>query len=362
MPRDAESGRVENESVRPLLLIVVAALLLGSEAWPREQPPAPLAGFSYSPDTSIYEGRDPAEDLARLLDATNPDLVRLPVYWDEVAPTPKALDFSSVDSLMQVVARHNLTAPNRTRVVLTVGARNFLFPELHEPDWAGIRAQPFLDQAQASSAYRKYFTASIKRYRNSPLLYAWQVENEPLDYVGNDFTGIDQISAAQLAWEVAVVHVLDPRHQAVVTTYDALMEFLDMLQVFAPQLLFGHGSGHPQDALTLGDVLGLDLYVDGPSVAFRHATTIDVRVQWKVQAIAFWAKQAAQQGKGLWLAEMQAQPWSGAATFTPADLVNSAVDYRQESLQVVLMWGVETWLDDPAWLSAGAKALEILRS
>lgn len=348
--------------MRPLLLIVAAALLLGGEAWPNAQPPAPLAGFSFSPETSLLEGRDPAIDLSRLLEATDPDLVRLPIYWEVVEPTPKQLDFTSIDSLLAVVTQHNLTAPNPTRVVLTVGARNFLFPELHEPDWAGPRQQPYLNQAQATAAYRKYFIASVKRYRKSPLLYAWQVENEPLDDVVNDFTGLDQITPSQLSWEVAEVHLLDTQHQAVVTSYDALMEVLDMLQVYAPQLLLGHGSGHPADALSAGDVLGLDLYVDGPSVAFRHVTTVDVREQWKQQAVAFWARQAEQAGKGLWLAEVQAQPWSDAPTFRPSDLVESAVDYRQDRLQVVLMWGVETWLDDPAWLDAGAKALAILRN
>ena len=59
---------------------------------------------------------------------------------------------------------------------------------------------------------------------------------------------------------------------------------------------------------------------------------------------------------------MQAQPWGESGTFSPQDLVESAIDYRQEPLQVVLMWGVDTWLADPTWLSAGSRAIEILRA
>ena len=349
--------------MKTLLLMAVAALLLGSEAWPHAAPPAPLAGFSYSPESSLQVGRDPALDLQQLLDVTNPDLVRLPVYWEDVEASPDQLDFSSVDALLAVVAQHNLSAPRPTRVVLTVGARNFLYPELHEPDWAGPRAQPYLDEAQAGVAYRSYFKASIKRYRKSPLLYAWQVENEPLDYVGNDFTGADQITEEQLDWEVAEVHALDPRHQAVVTTYDGLNVNVDMVQVWAPDLRWPLGpSGHPTEALQAGDALGLDLYIDGPNISYRHLSSINLRAEWKQQELHFWSNRARLEGKSLWLAEMQAQPWAGDSTFTPNNLIASAVDYRQENLQVALLWGVDSWLDNSAWLEAGTRAMEILRS
>ncbi len=349
--------------MKGLFLMVVAALLLGSESWPQAAPAPPLAGFSYSPLISQYAGRDPAQDLARLLDATKPDLVRLPVYWEVVEPEPDVLDFSSVDQLLDVVGAHNANSPVQTRVVLTIGARNFLYPELHEPAWAGARQQPDLAEAQTGVAYRAYFDASITRYGDSPLLYAWQVENEPLDYVGNDLTGADQITPEQLAWEVGEVHLVDPNHQVVITTYNGMNVGVDMLQIFLPEAVRGVGpSGHPEGALETGDALGLDLYVDGPNVSFRHLTTMALRAQWKEETISFWADRASKQGKSLWLAEMQAQPWGDSTTFRPQDLVASAVDYRQEPLQVVLMWGVDTWLDDPAWMSAGSRAIEIVRA
>src|SRR5690242_11103102 len=104
--------------MRFLVVVMAAAIALGSESWP-SQPPAPLAGFSFSPLTSMQAGRDPAVDLDRLLDATEPDLVRLPVYWELVQPAPRDLDFDSVDSLLDVVTRHNSTSSVQTRVVLT---------------------------------------------------------------------------------------------------------------------------------------------------------------------------------------------------------------------------------------------------
>lgn len=351
--------------MKRLLLIAGVAWLLGSDAWASPAPPPPLAGFSFSPLTSISAHRDPASDLRVLVDSTNPDLVRLPVYWELVEPAPDRLDFASVDSLLAVIERHNRFAPNPTRVVLTVGARNFLYPELHEPAWGGPRQQPYLNEMQSGPAYRNYVDSAVARYRASPLLYAWQVENEPLDYVGNGFTGDDQIKVAQLRWEVAEVRRLDPAHETVITTFDGWNVAVDMMQLYTPDLLYhlgGWPQGHPEDALETGDALGLDLYVDGPTTPLRF-TSVDLRAEWKEQAVGFWAARAHSMGKDLWLTEMQAQPWSvSPGRFGTSELLASAVDYRQERLEVVLLWGVETWLKDPTWMAAASKALHILRT
>lgn len=350
--------------MKAAFFFAAAGLLLGSEAWPPAPPPAPLVGFSYSPLVSQWADRQPQQDLEILLDATSPDLVRLPVYWESVEPEPETLDFSSVDELLAVVDAYNQTAAHPARVVLTVGARNFLYPELHEPAWAAPRSQPHLNELQTQIAYRDYFDGTLLRYRSSPLLYAWQVENEPLDYVANAETGDDQIKSAELAWEVAEVHAIDPQHEAVITTFDAWNVSVDMLQAYAPALLSrlgGYPSGHPEQAMAAADALGLDLYVDGPSVPLRF-TNADLRAAWKGQAVDYWAGQARDQGKDLWITEMQAQPWSGMSGYAPANLIASAEDYRQEPVQVVLLWGVETWLRDPAWMAAAQRAMGVLRS
>lgn len=146
------------------------------------------------------------------------------------------------------------------------------------------------------------------------------------------------------------------------TTYDGLNVTVDMLQLWSPMLSSRIGiNGHPDQALRAGDALGLDLYLDGPSVPYRHVTTVDLRAEWKEQAVAFWADRAHARGKDLWVAEMQAQPWSNAGYFAPSDLIASAIDYRQEKLQVALLWGVDTWLDDPSWMAAASRAMSILR-
>jgi hypothetical protein len=346
------------------MCLAALALLLGSESWPPAKTAAPLVGFSYSPVESLGANRVPTQDLAILLDATDPDLVRLPIYWESVEPTPDSLDFSSVDDLLAVVEQHDQVASRQTRVVLTIGARNFLYPELHEPAWAAPREQPHLNDVQSAAAYRAYFDGSLLRYRSSSLLYAWQVENEPLDFVGNAITGDDLIDAAQLSWEVDEVHQLDPGRTVVLTSFDGWNSTIDVVQAYAPPLLAAVGaypSGHPAEMLAAGDALGLDLYVEAPSAPLKF-TSPDLRSVWKQQALDFWAGRAKAEGKQLWVAEMQAQPWTKSSAFTPANVVASAADYRQEPLSVVLLWGAETWLEDPAWMAGAQHAMAILQS
>ena len=322
-------------------------------------------GFSYSPDVSTWSGRNPQADLGYLLSTTNPDLVRLPVYWDVTQPSPHNLDYSSVDNLMAVVAWHNSHATRQTRVILTIGARNFLYPELHTPAWIGPRQQPQLGNAQVGTAYREYFDTTIVRYRNNPLLYAWQVENEPFDYVVNEETGADQISPEQMTWEIDEVHDLDGHHRAVTTSFDGWNVIVDWMQLDATPLLWalhGYPSGHPGPALDAADALGLDIYVDGASTPLRF-TSIPLRTTWKAETIQFWADQAKAQNKQVWLMEMQAEPWAvSPGSYSTADLLATAASYRREPLNVVLLWGAETWLADPAWLGAASGAMTILRS
>ena len=319
---------------------------------------------------STYLTRDPGADLSTLLTETNPDLVRLPVYWELTQPSPGTLDFTVTDQLLAVIADHNRTSSRPARVILTIGARNFLYPELHAPAWAGTRQQPELGLAQQGSDYRAYFEATLTRYRASPLLYAWQIENEGFDYVVNETTGDDQITPEQMAWEISAAHRLDPDHRAVTTTFDGWNVMVDWLQTnLAPVIegLPGYPSGHPAAALQAGDALGLDLYVDGPSTPFRFAT-VALRTSWKAEAISYWSALAKSQGKDVWLTEVQAQPWATEAgdlsigDFTTGDLLVSAKVYRNTPVQVVLLWGVETWLEDPAWMQAAIQAMGILRT
>ena len=345
-------------------LVVVACGLDGPPPASTPGTPAgpPLVGFTFSPK-GLPPGADPAAALRALLLRLHPDLVRLPVYWDEASPDPDTVDLTQADRLVQAVADYDAGGPRRsTRVILVAGARNVVTPELHLPDWASDDAS--LQQLIASHPYHRYLFLTFKRYARNPLLYAWQVENEPLDST-NVALGDISIPAESVRQEIDLLRRIDPMHAIVVTTYSSSHVNLDRAATsrfgWLYELLYGSPAGHPVDALALGDALGLDVYVVTPSTPLDQASAVE-RIGWKAQALCFWSAQAERSGKELWVTEMQAAPWNGTDGFGIEDLRASALAYRDSGASVILLWGVETWLAQPEWMTAGRCALAVLRS
>ena len=106
-------------------------------------------------------------------------------------------------------------------------------------------------------------------------------------------------------------------------------------------------AGHPAEALTLGDVLGLDGMSrprpPPPRPTRRRRRTDEVnlytRINWKSDALRYWNDQAASRDKQLWITEMQAAPWVGTKTFATEDLEERAVEYGPPGPPVILLWG-----------------------
>ena len=344
-------------------------LLLGATQPPTTIPTHgthPKVGFTFVPARAADAGYQPATALAQLLRQLHPDLVRIPIYWGSVAPNPDELDFSTVDQLLSTVATANSRRhATQAQVILVAGVRNLAWPEVHLPSWLETGASLDLAQITTSDSYRRYLTGSFQRYAGSPLLYAWQIENEPLDNT-NEALGVVALEGATVADEVALLKSIDPVHQAIVTTYNSASVSLDMQAAsrfswFFDLLPGPKGVGHPKPALLLGDILGLDVYVATPSTPLEDASVTE-RIGWKAATLAYWANKGVESGKEVWVTEMQGSTWNGDPGFSPDDLLESAQQYSGTGVSAVLLWGVEDWLSAPDWMSAGQAAFYTLRN
>jgi hypothetical protein len=281
-----------------------------------------------------------------------------------VAPTASTLDFSTEDALLGVIAAEDRRLGTATRLILVLGARNVSFPELHMPPWAWGLSDSATLAVLRGPLYANYLEATVRRYRADPALMGWQVENEPLDDVREAGALGLALPAKQVAAEVRLVHELDGNHPVVVTTFNSAGITLDR-QLLSPlswlyQRLPGpKAAGHATAALDLGDALGLDLYVSTPSTP-PGGGTVGQRIGWKAASLPLWQELAAVRGKALWITELQAAQWAGAPDFEPQDLRASAAAYASSGAAVVLLWGVESWLDSPEWLEAGEGSLALL--
>ena len=326
----------------------------------------PLVGFSFSP-AAVPSYLDPVQALTVLLTRLQPDLVRLPIYWSTVAPSPTSLDYSDVDRLIATIEAHNNTKGSRhTQIVLVVGARNLVYPEVHLPDWLDTRDVHELDKLLKTASYRTYLETTYRRYASLSLLRGWQVENEPLDNASlNELTN-GALPESTMRWEVDLLRSIDLMHEVVVTTFNSSHVTLDARAASPLAWLYARlpgakPAGHPAQALTMGDTLGLDLYVVTESTPL-DVITPSTRIAWKEETLDYWQRQAQDHGRALWVTEMQAAPWFGTTGFTLDDLLSSALAYRGHGVSAYLLWGVENWIDSPEWMATGITAIRLLRA
>lgn len=357
--------------VRLLLLVPLlssGALSLHTDVVRAQTPAPPQVGFTFRPYTAAALGLDPDTALTQLLVDIKPDVVRLPVYWSDVATSPTTLDFTVPDDLVATVAEYDAHTPSRrATIVLVVGMRNVGAPELYAPPWAldAVGGKYATDLA-ALPGFDAYVEATVLRYAGNPLLQRWQVENEPLDDSVPASEGDTSRSIAALTAEVAEVRDLDPGHPVMTTTFTSSVLDLDQEEIAEADYAVTpppgpQPGGHPEETLALGNTLGLDLYVVYAGVDLTEADAA-TRIIWKRNSLGFWVQRAAQRNKNVWIAEMQAAPWQHVDGFTTDELLMSAREYRGQGESTVLLWGVEQWLTSPAWLAAGKQAVAVLRS
>ena len=103
-----------------VVIAVLASMSVGGRPPAFDPGPTTQVGFTFTPWAARYAGLDPDTALDILLDRLEPDLVRLPVYWSDVAPARGQFDFSTVDAMLDRVQAYDAQASRPARVVLVV--------------------------------------------------------------------------------------------------------------------------------------------------------------------------------------------------------------------------------------------------
>ena len=347
---------------------VVAAFLTAAIAVPLNAAPIPVrahavigpvqVGTSFSPRRAEAFGLDYQAAFKTLLDL-HFRVIRIPVYWDETDATGPG----RTDWLMEQAKAAGQP------VVLSVGMKSLGWPEYYIPgplqptgDHFGARIS---DNAELRAAALGFVEQTITRYRGSPVLVAWQIENEPLNragpqrwWIGDDF----------LAQEMAVARGLDSR-PLIVNTFTHFNMGLDRASSsrFDLRSLLGFDGATPEKrslaVLGRGDILGLDVYT---RIAYRQGDQVRVSQadsDWD-DSVARWHATAESQGKRTWVTEAQAEPWEAdwgsmdnPRSFGPEDMTATFGALKQAGVSTVLLWGSEYWLHragqgDGRWLEA----------
>jgi len=133
----------------------------------------PRADVTFGVTYSISYTEEPGLDWQEVFDAMTDDLevkhIRLPIYWDQVEPLPDRFDFSKYDYIFQKAEENGI------KLIPAVGRRLPRWPECHSPGWATGQVEVFRQQRILQMIERV-----VERYKNSPSIVSWQVDNEPL--------------------------------------------------------------------------------------------------------------------------------------------------------------------------------------
>lgn len=160
-------------------------------------------GITFVPRYAKYYGLDPKETMQAMIDDLQVKRFRLVSYWDDIETSPGVYDFSQLDWQFQKAEAAG------AEVNLAVGLRQPRWPECHMPKW--VEQQP---KDIWYPELKKFMTAVVQRYKNSPSLTSFQVENE---FFMTVFGKCPDFDRSRLVEEFNMVKQLAPNKTIIVT-------------------------------------------------------------------------------------------------------------------------------------------------
>jgi len=158
-------------------------------------------GVSFIPDYASSLGLDPQETMDALT-GIGVKQFRLVSYWSDAEQTKGSYDFSQLDWQFKKAEKAH------AKITLTLGLRQPRWPECHQPDW--VAGEP---QAVWQPQLENYIRAVINRYKASPSLENYQLENE---YFLKGFGICTNFDRNRLISEYNLVKKADPKHPVIV--------------------------------------------------------------------------------------------------------------------------------------------------
>lgn len=192
------------------ILLVIIFLLAGAGiAWyvlTHEPYPEDIQyGVSFNTLYARELGLEWEEVYTAILDDLQVRHLRLAAHWPMIAPNENEWNFAELDTQVRLAEERG------AEIVLAVGRRLPRWPECHIPVWAQEKTW---DEQKA--LLRVYLEQVVNRYKDSPALRYWQVENEPfLTVYAEEQCG--NLDKDFLDEEIALVRELDASHPILVT-------------------------------------------------------------------------------------------------------------------------------------------------
>lgn len=318
-----------------LILNFLMISIWGWYGWRHRNEPT-VVGATFISSYANYFGLEPQETLDAMINDLGVKHLRLVSYWDHAEHIKDNYDFSELDW------QFKMAEENGAKVSLAIGLRQPRWPECHMPDWATN-----MPKAQWQAELEDYMRVVIARYKDSPALESYQLENEFF------------LKAFGLC--------IDHDRERLVREYD-LVKSLD--------------SEHPIIVSRSNNAVGWPVYDPTPD---EYAVSVYKRVYDKTFSkkyfeypfpSSFYGMLAGiseiTKGRNLFIHELQAEAWGSKDIIElsieeqnktmDAQKLSERIDYGlQTGMKRVDLWGPEYWYwrktkmnDDSLWEAAKA--------
>ncbi len=294
-------------------------------------------GVTYIPYYAESFGLDPKETMRAIIDELGVRQFRLVSYWNRGEPERGVYNFDDLDW------QFKMAEESGSKISLAIGLRQPRWPECHMPKWA----EP-LAMSEWAPLLKDYMAQVINRYRNSPALQSYQLENE---FFMKVFGICPDHSRDRLVDEYAFVKQLDPSRPVIVSRSNNGV---------------GLPIGDPRP-----DVSAVSVYKRVWDKTLTKRYFEYPFPAWFYGSLGGGTKIVT--GRDLILHELQAEPWLpvGFEMNDVADIpeqnksldaprLKDRIEYgRATGLKEIYLWGVEWWYwrkvvaDDPSlWIVA----------
>jgi len=318
--------------------VVITAALVWSLYHPQSSHTDTAAAITWGVDFSQSQAeylqlnwKETYQALIRDLGVKN---IKLHTNWNAIENTKDNFYFDDVDWQIQQAEKNNV------KILYVLGMKTGRWPECHIPDWAvGLSKQ------EQQEKVLDYITMVVSRYKDSPAISYWQVENEPFLQFG-ECPSWYYFDDSFLKKEIDIVRSLDPSRKIIISDSGELSAWTE--------------------AANLGDIVGITMYRS----AWAPGTDIFGISPYSFLNPSVYAGKAAVIkkifDKNVICIELQAEPWASKPlmeaplneqleSMNPKIFQENVAFAQKTGLQTFYFWGAEWWY----WLKTKQNKPEI---
>ncbi len=305
-----------NKIIFIFLFLIVAGLFIYFFTGAAPQVKNIVWGVNFSQEHTELLQLDWRKTYSAILDDLKVKNLKLLVSWDWIEGQKGKFYFDDLDWQIKQAADH------QAKVILVVGMKTGRWPECHIPDWAKN-----LSREDLQNSVLDYLKEIVPRYKDSDVIWAWQVENEPFF----SFGVCPQTDKNFLKKEIDLVKSLDGKKRPIIIS----------------------DSGESSlwlKAANLADILGITMYRK------THNKIFGV-VNYPFPPVFYWRKAQIIKtffNKPVICGELQAEPWGTVLLYdSPVAEQKKTMDLEQfkkniefakkTGLDEFYLWGSEWW-------------------